>query len=60
MSDLEEVNEAHFERLRAIDRLYDTGKIDYDDMMRRERAEEKRYDRELDRALAMTTEGTDR
>jgi hypothetical protein len=47
---IEEVNRAHFRRLRAIDRLYDTGRIDYEELQQRERDEERRYDRELKEA----------
>lgn len=42
------VNEAHFDRLREIDRLYDTGQIDHQEMQRRERDEYKRYDAEIE------------
>lgn len=46
---LDEVNDAHFARLRQIDRLYDTGKIDQDELRRLERFEERVYDSEIER-----------
>jgi hypothetical protein len=48
---VDKVNEAHLDRLRTLDRLYDTGQIDYDELQRRERAEERQYDAELERVI---------
>lgn len=48
MTEIEKINRAHFRRLKRIDALYDTGRITYEEMVRREDQEGKRYTRELE------------
>lgn len=45
---LQRANRRHFDRLRRIERQYATGRIDYDELQRREAAEYKRYDAEIE------------
>lgn len=45
-TEYDKVTNAHERRLRRIERMYDTGQITHDEYERRERDEERRYNRE--------------
>lgn len=46
-TETDKVTDAHYRRLRRIERKYETGQIGYDDYQEQERSEERRYEREF-------------
>ena len=46
-TEIDKVTDAHYRRLRRIERMYDTGQIGEGEFQRRERDEDRRYEQEL-------------